>query len=78
VEAVISGSIKVGATYSEAIEDAKNRGLDVDKILYLAQTDPIPKDCIAARPNLNKELCEKLKVSFLEYKNNAAAHKDRA
>jgi len=78
VEAVISGSIKVGATYSEAIEDAKNRGLDVDKILYLAQTDPIPKDCIAARPNLNKELCEKLKVSFLEYKNNAAAHKGQS
>ena len=66
VEAVLSGSIKVGATYSEAIDDAKNRGLDVDKLVYLAQTDPIPKDCIAARPNLNENIVNKFK-SFTEF-----------
>jgi len=68
VEAIISGSIKVGATYSEAIDDAKNRGLDVDKLVYLARTPPIPKDCIAARPGLNMEICTNLKKAFLEYK----------
>lgn len=67
VQAVISGSVRVGATYSEAIDDAKSRGLEVDKLVYLAQTDPIPKDCIAARPGFDRELCEKLKNAFLKY-----------
>jgi len=69
VEAVISGSVKVGATYSEAIDDAKVRGLDTEKLVYLAQTEPIPKDCIATRPDIDKEIHEKLKKAFLEYKN---------
>ncbi|MCG1012456.1 phosphate/phosphite/phosphonate ABC transporter substrate-binding protein [Tepidanaerobacter sp. GT38] len=75
VEAVISGAVKVGATYSEAIDDAKNRGLDVGKLVFLAQTDPIPKDCIAARPDFDMEMYEKLKNAFLEYKDNGASKK---
>lgn len=70
VEAVLSGSIKVGATYSEAIDDAKHRGLDISKLVYLAQTDPIPKDCIAVRPGLEPETIEKLKNAFINYKDN--------
>ncbi|HHV18169.1 MAG TPA: phosphate/phosphite/phosphonate ABC transporter substrate-binding protein [Thermoanaerobacterales bacterium] len=68
VEAVLSGSVKVGATYSEAIDDARHRGLDVDKFIYLAQTDPIPKDCIAVRPDLDQNIVLKLERAFMEYK----------
>lgn len=75
VEAVISGSVKVGATYSEAIEDAKNRGLDVDKLIYLAETDPIPKDCIAARPHFDEKICQNLKDAFIEYKDIGVQNK---
>ena len=75
VEAVVSGSVKVGATYSEAIEDAKNRGLDVEKLIYLAQTEPIPKDCIAARPGLDKEMYENLMRAFIEYKDRSVFNK---
>ena len=73
--AVVSGSVKVGATYSEAIEDAKNRGLDVEKLIYLAQTEPIPKDCIAARPGLDKEMYENLMRAFIEYKDRSVFNK---
>lgn len=69
VEAVLSGSVKVGATYSEAIEDARYRGLDINELVYLAQTDPIPKDCIAARPGFDDNKLENLKKAFIEYKN---------
>jgi len=75
VEAVLSGSIKVGATYSEAIDDAKNRGLDVDKLVYLAQTDPIPKDCIAARPNLDENIVNKFKKAFTEFEDRSIGFK---
>lgn len=68
VEAVLSGSVKVGATYSEAIDDARHRGLNVDKLIYLAQTDPIPKDCIAVRPDLDQNIVLKLERAFMEYK----------
>lgn len=70
VEAILSGSVKVGATYSEAIDDAKHRGLDVSKLVYLAQTDPIPKDCIAARPDFDQDISYNLKEAFIEYKDS--------
>ncbi|WP_286680456.1 phosphate/phosphite/phosphonate ABC transporter substrate-binding protein [Tepidanaerobacter sp. EBM-49] len=70
VEAVLSGSVKVGATYSEAIEEAKRQGLDITKLVYLAKTDPIPKDCIAARANMDQEILDKLKNAFINYRDN--------
>ncbi len=70
VEAVLSGSVKVGATYSEAIEEAKRQGLDITKLVYLAKTDPIPKDCIAARANMDQEILDKLKKAFINYRDN--------
>lgn len=75
VEAVLSGTVKVGATYSEAIDDARHRGLDVDKLIYLAQTDPIPKDCIAARPDLDQSIAKIIEKAFIEYKDRGIGHK---
>ncbi|MTV50188.1 phosphate/phosphite/phosphonate ABC transporter substrate-binding protein [Heliobacillus mobilis] len=66
IDAVLSGEVAAGATYSEAIDDAKHRGLNVEKLLYLAETEPIPKDCIAARPQLDEEIVTKLKQGLLE------------
>lgn len=70
IDAVISGRYDVGATYSEAIDDAKERGLDVTKMKIIAKTDPIPKDCIAARTNISPELKQKLSNAFVNYRNN--------
>lgn len=69
IDAVVSGSCDAGATYSEAIEDAKNRDISVDKLVYIAETEAIPKDCIAAKPETSEELVEKLKKAFILYKN---------
>ncbi|MCR4431112.1 MAG: phosphate/phosphite/phosphonate ABC transporter substrate-binding protein [Tepidanaerobacteraceae bacterium] len=68
VEAVLQGTVDAGATYSEALDDAKKRGLAVEKLVYLAKTDPIPKDCIAARPGLEKSVVENLKRGFMAYR----------
>jgi len=54
IEAVLSGAVVAGATYSEAIEEAKQRRLEIDKLHFLAETDPIhahliyTKSCMGA------------------------------
>lgn len=69
IDAIISGDYDVGATYSEAIDDAKKRGVNIDKIKIIAKTDPIPKDCIAARCDLPEEKKRDLSKAFINYKN---------
>jgi phosphonate transport system substrate-binding protein len=68
VEAVLQGTVDAGATYSEALDDAKKRGLAVEKLKILAETDPIPKDCIAARPDIEKSVVDSLKSGFMAYR----------
>ncbi|HWR42498.1 phosphate/phosphite/phosphonate ABC transporter substrate-binding protein [Sporomusa sp.] len=65
IESVLDGAVDGGATYSEAIATARGRGLQVEKLAILAQTEAIPKDAIAGRPGLAAELSEKLRQSFL-------------
>lgn len=47
------------------MESANIRGLPIDKIAIIAQSEPIPKDAIAARPNLNPELIQRMQQAFL-------------
>lgn len=65
IDVVLSGTVAAGATYSEAVDDAGNRGLKVDRLVYLAETEPIPKDCIAARSGLEPRIVQKLKEGLL-------------
>ncbi|MBM7865967.1 phosphate/phosphite/phosphonate ABC transporter substrate-binding protein [Heliobacterium gestii] len=65
IESVLKGDIAAGATYSEALDDARRRGLPVDDLVCLAETEAIPKDCIAARGGLNSEQVTRLKEGLL-------------
>jgi len=65
IDGVFDGTVDAGATYSEAMESANTRGLPIDKIAIIAQSEPIPKDAIAARPNLNPELIQRMQQAFL-------------
>ncbi len=64
IEEVLNGGIDAGATYSEAMDAAKKAGVAVDKLRIVSQTDPIPKDVIAASPGFDNEIVEKLRVAF--------------
>lgn len=66
IESVLEGVVDAGATYSTAIETAKERGYPVERLTTLAQTESIPKDAIACRPGLSTELLARLQQSFLE------------
>lgn len=68
IESVLEGIVDAGATYSEAIATAKAKGLPVERLVILAETEPIPKDAIAVRPGLPLDLSEKLQQSFLGIK----------
>ncbi|QNO14261.1 phosphate/phosphite/phosphonate ABC transporter substrate-binding protein [Alkalicella caledoniensis] len=67
IQAVLSGEVDAGATYSEAIDFAVQQGLPVDKLEIIASTDPIPKDVIGSNENLPKELVDKLKEAFIDF-----------
>ena len=62
IDAVISGEVQAGATYSEAFEAA---GAKADANLdIIFMTDPIPKDVIAAAPAIPQDVVAMLTKSF--------------
>lgn len=74
IDAVLDGTVDAGATYSEAVETAKEYGLAVHNLVILKQTDAIPKDVIAGRPGLDEQLLASLKQVFIETTDRTSAH----
>lgn len=68
IKAVLNGEIDAGATYNEAFDKAQLDGIDVSQLQILAKTEDIPKDALAVRGDFSKDLLEKLKKAFVEFK----------
>lgn len=66
IDGVLEGMVDGGATYSEAIDAARGKGYPVEQLVILAQTESIPKDAIACRPEIPLELSGRLQQAFLE------------
>lgn len=66
IDAVLDGTVDAGATYSEAVESARGRGLNVQSLEILAQTEAIPKDAIAARPGFDGLLLDNIIKAFIQ------------
>jgi len=62
IEAVISGEIQAGATYSEAFDEAGAKAASNLDIIF--RTDPIPKDVIAAGRTVNQDVARALVDAF--------------
>ena len=71
IEAVLNGVIEAGATYSEAFEQAGANAANNLDIIFM--TDPIPKDAIAAGPNVDPEVVKKLTKAFENMTDSDAA-----
>ncbi|MEW9094472.1 MAG: phosphate/phosphite/phosphonate ABC transporter substrate-binding protein [Clostridiaceae bacterium] len=67
IKAVLSGEVDAGATYSEAIDNAKKKGVNIDELCIINKTEDIPKDAIAANCRLDKELVNKLQQTFVSF-----------
>jgi ABC-type phosphate/phosphonate transport system substrate-binding protein len=67
IEAVLAGEIDAGATYNEAMDTAKMKGLDISRIEIISKTEDIPKDVLAARKDLDVEIIRRLKDAFVEF-----------
>lgn len=76
INAVLNGYIDGGATYNEAFEDAREMGLPMDRINIIARTTHIPKDALAARPDMEEELLEQLKQAFISLEEKDIADRD--
>ena len=74
IEAVLDGTVDAGATYSEAMDAARQRGLKVQGLTILAQTESIPKDAIAARPGLDQQLLTSIKQAFVDMTDKKTEH----
>ena len=70
IEAVLSGQIEAGATYSEAFDAAGANAADNLDIIFM--TDPIPKDAIAAGPGVAPDVVKALIQAF-EHMNDSDA-----
>jgi len=67
IDAVLAGEVDAGATYNEAMDAAKLKGLDISKIQIISKTEDIPKDVLAARKDLDALIIQKLKEAFVEF-----------
>jgi len=68
IKAVLNGEIDAGATYNEAMDMAKARGLDMNALEIIAETEDIPKDAIAVNPSMPDEVALLLQKAFVEFK----------
>lgn len=66
IESVLASEVAVGATYSEAIEDAQKQHLPIEQLIYLAETEPIPKDCLAANSHFDEATISRFQQGFAE------------
>ncbi|MCA1753964.1 MAG: phosphate/phosphite/phosphonate ABC transporter substrate-binding protein [Spirochaeta sp.] len=64
---VLNGDIDAGATYDEAYANAESFGLPVHRLAVIARTQDIPRDSIAARPEVPEELRTRVRESFLAF-----------
>lgn len=46
------------------MDAARKAGVPVDRLRIISQTEPIPKDVIAASPGFDEEIVEKLRKAF--------------
>ncbi|MFW5961525.1 MAG: phosphate/phosphite/phosphonate ABC transporter substrate-binding protein [bacterium] len=65
IKAVLDGKVDAGATYNEAWDRAA-KSFNLNKLNILEKTDPIPKDVIAARSDLDQDILEETKDIFLK------------
>ena len=68
IKAVLNGEIDAGATYNEAIDLAKTKGLNVSALEIIAETEDIPNDAIAVNPNMPNDIASLLQKAFIEFK----------
>lgn len=68
IKAVLNGEIDAGATFNEAIDLAKSRGINVSALRIIAETEDIPKDAIAANQNMSEEMISLLQKAFIGFK----------
>ncbi|KGN02605.1 chemotaxis protein [Clostridium novyi A str. 4570] len=68
INAILNGEVDAGATYDEALENARKEGVPVEDLVILAKSDNIPKDAIAVNKKMPKELIDNLKEAFIKAK----------
>lgn len=69
INAVMQKDVDAGATFNEAYDNAKEKGINIDELNILSKTEDIPKDSLAARHDMPEELIDKLRKAFIEFDN---------
>ncbi|MBN1049971.1 phosphate/phosphite/phosphonate ABC transporter substrate-binding protein [Clostridium botulinum] len=69
INGVLNGSFDAGATYNEALDKAKENGVNLNDLIIVSMTDNIQKDAIAVSPDMDLERAEAIKNAFLQFDN---------
>ncbi|NFO04820.1 phosphate/phosphite/phosphonate ABC transporter substrate-binding protein [Clostridium botulinum] len=69
INGVLNGSFDAGATYNEALDKAKENGVNLDDLIIVSMTDNIQKDAIAVSPDMDLERAEAIKNAFVQFDN---------
>jgi phosphate/phosphite/phosphonate ABC transporter binding protein len=68
IKGVLCGELDAGATYDEAIDSLRAKGLSTENLRIIESIENIPKDSIAASPRISKDIIEKLRAGFIGFK----------
>ncbi|AIY79919.1 phosphate/phosphite/phosphonate ABC transporter substrate-binding protein [Clostridium botulinum] len=69
INGVLNGSFDAGATYNEALDKAKENGINLNDLIIVSMTDNIQKDAIAVSPNMDLSRAEAIKDAFVNFNN---------
>ncbi len=69
INGVLNGSFDAGATYNEALDKAKENGVNLNDLIIVSMTDNIQKDAIAVSPDMDLERAEAIKNAFVQFDN---------
>lgn len=67
INGVLNGSFDAGATYNEALDKAKENGVNIDDLIVISMTDNIQKDAIAVNPNMSLDRIDDIKNAFVNF-----------
>ncbi|WP_315078198.1 phosphate/phosphite/phosphonate ABC transporter substrate-binding protein [uncultured Clostridium sp.] len=69
INGVLNGSFDAGATYNEALDKAKENGINLNDLIIVSMTDNIQKDAIAVSPDMDLDRAEAIKNAFVHFNN---------
>jgi phosphonate transport system substrate-binding protein len=75
IAAVLEGRVDAGAIYDGALGVAKRSGVNVDDLVTIASSDPIPHDAIAVQIGMDEGLAKRIQLALINLDKSEAGRR---